>query len=92
MTDFLDKITDASEQARLRRQGAVTIWLAVRECIPHGHISGDMLASASRISTHYALGEIDELSRDTIFIKAGFRLGILQAVQNVDGSIAEREE
>lgn len=79
---FLDRADrNETEMARARRQGEVSIWLAIREMFPLPHIRVDLLSTASRISAHYGLGgPMHELSRDTVMLKAGLRLGLFKGV------------
>lgn len=64
---------------QLAHKAAIAVWAGCRrEELPH--IKTDMLASASRVAEHYALGgPLHELTRDTVVIRSGFALGILQA-------------
>lgn len=85
-----------SDQDRLLRQGIVSIWWATRI---RTELKWDMLSSVSRPAVHYGCGaadhdiaQRDRINHDTIMIKSGIKLGLIQTVYNADGSKAKEDE
>ena len=65
------------ENARLRAQAELSIWLATRP--PERSLQFDMLSSASRcVVFHYAVEALNGLTLDTVIIRSGFAVGVLR--------------
>lgn len=85
-----------TDQDRLLRQTVVSIWWATRARMS---LTWDALSSVSRTAVHYGCGaadmdiaQRDRINHDTIMIKAGIRLGLIQTVYNSDGDEEKLED